>query len=250
MQAKQSRARKGFSRILCHIQQAAMGGQYSHCTGAKAGKADEARLQTLPQGYGRQAAGRGCAKSLRSAKGGFIVAGVCVTGAALMLLFVYFMAIGLSKDTSSGDLGTSLAPTVTASLNSTSTPILTATAAATASDVPADGFITRAETAGAVDATTSKAIEPATTFSVNQKIYITLRLHPAGQSGAVCLLWYLDGKETSHFEFSVGPTETVAYSYSIYTQAGAGYVDIYWASSTDCADKLLARHVVFNVISG
>lgn len=249
MQAKQSRARIGFSRPhIQQTQQAPMGGQYS--AEAKPGKPHEARLQTPPQEYGRQPAGRVSAKILRSSNSGFIVAGVCVTGAALILLFVYFMAIGLSNNTSGGELGTSLAPTVTSSLNSTSTPILTPTASATAIDLPADGFITKAETAGAVDPTTSKAIDPATTFSVNQKIYITLHLHPAGQTSVVCLLWYLDGKETSHSEFSVGPTETVAYSYTIYTQAGAGYVDIYWASTSDCTDKSLAQHVVFNVISG
>ena len=248
MPAKQIRARIGFSRPhISQTQHAPVGGQYS--AEAKPGKAHETRLQTPPQEYGRQPAGRAAAMLLRSSNSGFIVAGVCVTGAALILLFVYFMAIGLSNNTPAGDLGTSLAPTVTSSLNSTSTPILTPTTSATAIDLPADGFITKAETAGAVDPTTSKAIDPATTFRVNQKIYITLHLHLAGQTGAVCLLWYLDGKETSHSEFSIGPTENVAYSYTIYTQAGAGYVDVYWASTTDCADKLLAQHVVFNVIS-
>lgn len=204
------------------------------------------------KGYGHQPVGKTPAKSARSSNIGFVVAGVCVMSAALILMFVYFMAMGLSSNTPAGVVGTSYAPTVTSSLSPTPAASLTSTptASATKADLPGEQFISEAETATAVDTTTSKALDPVTTFSVNQKVYITFHLHPAGQAGAVCLLWYLNGKETAQFEFSVSPADEAAYSYAIFRQAGAGYVDIFWASTTACTDKLLAQHVVFDVTSG
>jgi hypothetical protein len=166
--------------------------------------------------------------------------------AAVILISVHFTVVGLSSNTPDVSVSTSPTAVVTSSLSPTTTTFATATAAAAAS-LPGASFIYKAEMASAVDSNSGKAATLATTFSVSQRIYVILQLHPANQAGAVCLLWYLNGKETTHFEFPVGPTDTIAYSYTIDRQPGAGYVDIYWASTTACINPLLAQHVLFNV---
>jgi hypothetical protein len=174
---------------------------------------------------------------------GLIVAGLCVFTGALILVFVYFMAMGLSSNTSGTNPGTS--PTLTATPAAFSS---TPSASSTVTNLPGEQFIDGAQTASSIDFKTSKAIEPTSTFNVNQKIYITFHLHPAEQTGAVCLLWYLNGGKISHAQFSVSNNNRrEAYSYAIYKKPGTGLVDIYWASSTDCSDKLLAQQVTFNV---
>ncbi len=170
---------------------------------------------------------------------------------ALILVLVYFMAIGLASDRHAGGLGVSNVSLVASVQVSTPVPTavlaVTPTVSATAIDLPTNPFITEAETASGVDSAASKAIHPTTMFRVNERVYMVLHLHPASQGGAVCLLWYLNGKETGQFEFAISAGETIAYSYTIYEQVGAGYVDVYWASTTSCGDKLLAQHVVFTV---
>ncbi len=163
---------------------------------------------------------------------GLIVAGLCVFTSALILIFVYFMAMGLSSSTSGMDRGTSL----------------TLIASPTATNLPGEQFIDGAQTASSIDFKTAKATEPTSTFNVNQKIYVIFHLHSVEQAGAVCLLWYLNGRKISHAQFSVSTnSRREAYSYAIYKKSGTGLVDIYWASSTDCSDKLLAQQVNFNV---
>lgn len=161
---------------------------------------------------------------------GLIVAGLCVFTGALILIFVYLMAMGLSSKISNpGTL-----PTLTAS--------------PTATNLPGEQFIDGAQTASAIDSKTAKATEPSSTFNVNQKIYVIFHLHSAEQTGAVCLLWYLNGKKISHAQFSVSTnSRREGYSYTIYKKSGTGQVNIYWASSTDCSDKLLAQQVNFSV---
>jgi len=177
--------------------------------------------------------------------------------AALILVLVYFMAMSLQGTSSIGGSGTSSALSVASPLATSSrvVPVPTPIASATAVALPAAGLITQAETASGVDTTGGTqgrgptAIDPTTTFSVKQKVYIILQLHTGGQAGTVCLVWYLNGKETGQYEFSTSPGETTAYSYTIYSQAGAGSVDVYWSSTGSCADKALAQHVEFVVTS-
>ena len=101
--------------------------------------------------------------------------------------------------------------------------------------------------ASAIDQKTRKPTQLATTFKTNQKIYVTFQLHPAGQSGAVCLLWYLNGKQVTSYDFAAGQNSSASYSYAIYGGTGTGAVEVYWASSTSCSDKQLAQRVDFTV---
>jgi len=182
---------------------------------------------------------------------GLVVAGLCVFTSALILIFVYFMATGLSNDAPGTESVISQASTATTIVPSPS-PVSSPTVAAssTPGTLPGEQFIDNAQMASAIDFSTAKVTTPASTFSVNQKVYVTFDLHPNSQAGAACLTWYLNGKKIAHFEFAVPPSiSRSVYSYEVYKAAGAGSVHIYWASSIACTDKLLAQEVNFSVTS-
>jgi hypothetical protein len=112
---------------------------------------------------------------------------------------------------------------------------------------PGQQYIDNAQVAGSVNTKTAQPIQLATTFKVSQQIFVTFAVHPGGRNGAVCLLWYLNSHQFTHYEFLANGNATPAYSYAYPGSAGAGYVEIYWASTTACADKVLAQHVNFTV---
>jgi len=177
---------------------------------------------------------------------GFTVAGLCVLIGGLILIFVYFIAIGVpggssintatTNNTSNGSTLTK-APTTTVVLS----PVATATT------YPGQQYIDNAQMASALDTTTKQPTQLSTTFKTNQKIYVIFQLHPPGHGGAVCLLWYLNGKQVTQFSFLASAYSKLSYAYSIYGEGGAGYVEIYWASTTQCTDQVLAQHVDFTV---
>lgn len=175
---------------------------------------------------------------------GFTLAGLCVLTGGLILVFVYFLAIGLPKH-SSNNTGT------TNSITSVSTPTTAPTATAipspTATIYPGQQYIDNAQMASAVDTNSLQPTQLTTTFKTNQKIYVAFQLHPAGHSGAVCLIWYLNGAQITHYSFAVGANSKLSYAYSIYGSAGSAYVEINWASTTQCTDQVLAQHVGFTV---
>lgn len=116
-------------------------------------------------------------------------------------------------------------------------------------DFPGKAFIDTPQTASKVDQTTGQVLTPTNSFATKQNIYIDFHIHAQGKDGAVCLVWYLNKQAVSDYAFAVkakGPTQ-VAYAYSIYNQPGSAYVEMYWASSTTCADKQLAQHSDFTV---
>lgn len=182
----------------------------------------------------------------RNMKLGFTVAGLCILIGGLILIFVYFMAIGFP-----GGSSNNTATTNSASNGSTLTKAPTTTVApspaASATTYPGQQYIDNAQMASAIDTTTKQPTQLTTTFKTNQKIYVIFQLHPAGHGGAVCLLWYLNGKQVTNFSFPASAYSKLSYAYSIYGQAGAGYVDIYWASTTQCTDQVLAQHIDFTV---
>ncbi len=183
-------------------------------------------------------------KSSGNMKLGFTVAGLCVLIGGLILIFVYFMAIGFP-----GGSPNNTATTSSASNGSTLTKAPTATVALspTATVYPGQQYIDNAQMASAIDTTTKQPTQLTTTFKINQNIYVIFQLHPPGHGGAVCLLWYLNGKQVTQFSFPASAYSKLSYAYSIYGQAGAGYVEIYWASTIQCTDQILAQHVDFTV---
>lgn len=179
---------------------------------------------------------------------GFIVAGLCVFAGGLILILVYFMAIGLPPSSSASSYTT--APVITKNTPSTlltAAPSPKIVPSATTGAFPGQQYIDNSQMASNVNMNTAQPLQATTTFKVNQKMYVTFNIHPDNKNGAVCLYWYLNNKNVTQFPFSVTANAKAGYSYAIYGRAGTAFVEIYWASTTTCSDKLLAQHVNFTV---
>ena len=178
----------------------------------------------------------------RNSNLGFLVAGLCVITGGLMLFFIYFMALG-SPDNSNG---ISAAKTrIPVNVSPTRTHVSAATPVATS--FPGQKYIDHAQLSSGIDPASHQATQLTTNFKLNQPMYITFQLHPAGVSGAVCLFWYANNKQFLTYQLQVYPNEQSSYSYATYRGTGSGYVELYWASTTTCTDKILAQHVSFTV---
>lgn len=183
----------------------------------------------------------------RTSNAGFIVAGLCVITGGLILVFVYFMALGLPA-ASTTSAYTVTPTTISNTLPSaTAAPSVTVMPSTTVGAFPGQQYIDNAQMASLVNTNTAQPLQMATRFKVNQRIYVTFNIHPNGKSGAVCLIWYLNSRLVTQYPFAVSTTANAGYSYAIYGGAGEGYVEIYWASSTICSDKILAQQVNFTV---
>ena len=186
----------------------------------------------------------------RTSNLGFIVAGLCVLAGGLILIFVYILALGLPSPDPTNT--SSIAPTTTHHTpttlpTSTAAPSPTVALSPTTGAFPGQQYIDNPQMASSVNTITAQPIQATTAFKVNQKIYVTFTIHPDGRNGAVCLYWFLNNKDITQFPFAVTPNATGGYSYAIYGGAGAAYVEIYWASTTACSDKIPAQHVNFTV---
>jgi hypothetical protein len=175
---------------------------------------------------------------------GFVVAGACVLAGAILLIFVYFLAIGLP--------GSNTHNTVTAtSASNVSTPTKASTAAValspTTPSYPGQQYINNAQMTSAIDPNSLQPTQLTTTFKTGQKIYVTFQVHPSGHSGVVCLVWYLNNKQVTNFNLPVSANSRHSYAYSIYGGSGSAYVELYWATTTQCTDQVLAQHLVFTV---
>jgi hypothetical protein len=184
----------------------------------------------------------------RNSKLGFIVAGLFILAGALILIFVYFLAIGLSGSNSSNSTTTSSTSTPNVS---TSTPTAVPTASAnptqTTTTFPGQQYIDNARMSAAVDPNTLQPSQLTTTFKTRQNIYISFQVHPNGRAGAVCIIWYLNGKQITRLSLPVSATSKYSYAYSIYGGPGTAYVELYWASTIQCTDQVLAQNVDFTV---
>ena len=180
---------------------------------------------------------------------GFIVAALCVISGGLILIFVYFLAMSLPANPATGAYPPTSAATRTVLAASPTSPTLSPTAvlSPTAGTLPGQQYIDNSQMASLVNTVTAQPLQLTTTFKVNQKIYVTFNINPNSKNGAICLLWYLNNKIVTQFPFSVTTSAKAGYSYAIYGGTGPAYVDIYWASTTACSDKILAQHVIFTV---
>ncbi len=179
---------------------------------------------------------------------GFTTAGICLIAGALILTLVSIMAQSLlssntwspqltrinARDTRPGTTGPS--PTLP-----TPTPI---------ESFPAAQYITNARMASVVNENTAQVLQYATNFATTQKIYVTFALNTGAQGGAVCFRWYLNNQYLKGFDYAFGVEKNLFYnsfSYARMATPGTGYVEVYWASTVACTDKLLAQHVTFTV---
>ena len=183
----------------------------------------------------------------RTSNFGFFVATLFVITGGLMLAVVYVMALGLPQtNATSASLNTPQSTqSILPSPTTAKTPIVSPTP--TTSTLPGQSYIDNAQMASAVNINTAQPLQTTTTFQTNKKIYVTFAIHPNGKSGAVCLYWYLNNHNITQYPFSVTDTANAGYSFAVYESTGAAFVNIYWASTITCSDKILAQHVTFTV---
>ena len=215
---------------------------------------DAPQFPQAPQRSSNQIPSKKSIGGLRlSGRNGFTVAGLCVLTGGLLLVLVYMMAQGLPPSTSSNASSIGTVAAKSASLATKAPTPGTTDATATGLAVtptptfPGQQYIDNAQVASAVNTKTAQPTQLATNFKVSQQIFVTFAVHPGGRNGAVCLLWYLNTHQFTHYEFLASGNATPAYSYAYPGSAGTGYVEIYWASTTACSDKILAQHVDFTV---
>ena len=179
----------------------------------------------------------------RNARVGFIVAGICVLMGGILLLLVYVLAMGQPGNPSA----TSNTPTPTSATSSPAvTPSPAGSPSPTATNYPGQQYINSGQMSS-VQPSASQPAVPATTFKVNQTFYVVFNVSSGGQAGAVCLIWYLNGKKAFSFAFAVGAHTTASYGQAMFASPGSGYVELYWASSKTCTDQVLAQHVDFTI---
>jgi hypothetical protein len=169
---------------------------------------------------------------------GFMIAGLCILAGALLLVFVYFLGVqGSPNNGTTSGTQTSSTPTAAPMPSPTITPSPTATA------YPGQQYIDNAQTSSSPP----PSVQVTNTFKTNQKIYVTFDLHPNGQSGAVCFIWYLNGQQVTTFTFPAGGNSRSSYGYAIFGGTGSGSVELYWANDATCSNDLLAQQVSFTV---
>jgi len=175
----------------------------------------------------------------RNSRLGFTIAGLCIVAGALLLVFVYFMAIGGQGNQNGATNGTQTTSTATAPPSSSPTTL----PSPTATSFPGQQYIDNAR----MSSSQPPPLKATSTFKTNQTIYVAFDLHPNGHSGAVCLVWYLNGQKVTSFNFKAGGNSHSSYAYAIYGGTGPGSVELYWAGDPSCKNGLLAQEVAFTV---
>ncbi len=186
--------------------------------------------------------------SLRNSRFGFLIAGLCVLTGGILLVLVFLLSMGQpGNNPTTNNNNNNSAP---ASTHAVSSPAVSATTgstpSATTTTYPGQQYITNAQMTSALP-TASQPVQPATTFKANQTIYVTFNINSGGQGGAICLIWYLNGKASFNYAFAVGAHTTSTYAQAVYGTPGSAYVELYWASSKSCTGQVLAQHVDFTV---
>lgn len=188
----------------------------------------------------------------RTIRFGFTVSGLCILTGGLILIFVYMMSLSLPPSSStqlssqSNQGQNTTTPVAVKPTEAPSPTVADATSTSTAGSFPGQQYIGNAQTASAINTTAAVPTSVTSQFKTNQKIYITFTAH-GGQSGTVCLLWFINNQQFDNYEFQVDANSTPAYSYTSTGTPGTGYVQVYWATQPTCADKLLAQQVNFTV---
>lgn len=182
---------------------------------------------------------------------GFTLAGICVFSGMLLLIFVFLMAQTLAplpNTTTQSDSLTHTAPTTTSTTLPTDTPTPEA-ATPTGTDstpTPTTGqYITQAQLASSANIDTAQVITPATSFRVQQRVYIVFTVH-APQNGFACLHWVWSNKHTTDYNFTIQPVGN-AVAWSDAQVAGSATVTISWSADNSCSVTLPGQSLQFIV---
>ncbi len=192
----------------------------------------------------------GPAHSRRTIQPGFTIAGLCILSGGLILLLVYIISLQLPSLTTATTSTIKVANTPTSQSLSPGSQATTTPPSPTAiptPTLPGKVYIDNAQMGSSLILNTAQLSQATTTFTVNQKIFVTFMIHSLNTGGAVCLNWYVNQKQFSQFSFAVGAGSQHAYSYAFAGSPGPGSVSISWASSAACTDKMLAQVVTFTV---
>jgi hypothetical protein len=180
---------------------------------------------------------------------GFSIAAICITVGTLLLVLVFGIARTLPRtDTSANTNQQNIQATQNALVPPT--PTFNPTVAPSPSASPTSGglkYFDQAQIGSEINNNTAQIITQSTTFQVNQKIYVTFQVHTGDQLGAACLLWHWGNNSQTHFEFTLQGSTGAAYSFMPAVASGKGNVEIYYASTTACTDKMLAQSISFTV---
>jgi hypothetical protein len=204
-----------------------------------------ASIRPFPQTMHRPGTSQSSRRIMRI---GFTAASICLIAGALMLTLVSIMAQPLLSSNTSSPQITHI--NVTNRLSATIGPSPTLATPTAIGSFPGAQYITTARLASVVNENTGQALQYATNFAVNQKIYVTFALNTGAQGGAVCFRWYQNNQYLKAFDYAFGVEKNLLYnpfSYARMSNPGTGYIEVYWASTVSCTDKLLAQHVTFSV---
>lgn len=184
---------------------------------------------------------------------GFTTAGICIGAGALLLIIVFIMAQSLPTSVevqaASQSQGNKV---VTMALPTPSPePSPTALSITPTPDMPGSKYIDNIQIGTTINMNTVEIVQPTKDFKAGQRIYITMNVNSIGYQGAVCLDWYVQNAFLTNYAF---PTiadpnlpHSTAWSYATSMRRGPGYVNVSWASSVACTDKVLAQKVDFNI---
>jgi len=145
---------------------------------------------------------------------------------------------------------TATAATVTAASQTTPTSTQPSSAAPSGSPVvpSAAAILNDLKMASAID-NNYNPTTLSTTFTTNQKIYVTYSINTAGQTGYALSKWYLNGTLDStstplkiQANFDHGFFRNTGFA-----AAGNGAVELYWCTQSDCSDAQLASFTTFTV---
>jgi len=177
-----------------------------------------------------------------------IIAGVLVLICAV-LGFVIYSAANRVGSTVNATL-TASAATVTAAAQTTPASTQPSSAAPSGSPVvpSAAAILNNLKMASVID-NNYNPTTISTTFTTNQKVYVTYRINTGGQAGYAISKWYLNGKLDS----TSTPLQIQAnydrgfFSNTGFATTGNGAVELYWCIQSDCSDAQLASFTTFTV---
>lgn len=188
---------------------------------------------------------------------GITIAAMCFTAGIIIMIFVFIMAQSLSPDNLKSSTSTTSKPKITSV--QTPTPVLSTPTSIQAtptltSTATANQYISNVNLASSVDTSTGQPLQTATEFHASQSIYVTMTIQQAAYNGAVCLDWSVNNQAYPYANSATPSgatylTQTNAYFYYKPGTVGSGNVQVSWASSTACTDKVLIQTLNFTVIA-
>lgn len=110
----------------------------------------------------------------------------------------------------------------------------------------ASAIISQVQTSNAVDSNYNPTTTTST-FTVQQRIYVTFQINSNGNDGYIEGRWFLNGQRVYTYTFHHSASNTQGYFSIPYTRAGNGAIALYWCTKSDCSDAQLAQVVQFTV---